>query len=130
MSDCLAENDVVDLLDGRLAQSEVERVTAHLDACDACRELVADAAREMPSSSPSGASTATRGTCIGRYVVIDRIGVGAMGVVYAAYDPELDRRVALKLLRADASRARAIRRRSAFDSSARRARSRSSLTRT
>jgi eukaryotic-like serine/threonine-protein kinase len=40
-----------------------------------------------------------RGTLIERYVVIDVLGVGGMGVVYAAYDPELDRRVAIKLLR-------------------------------
>jgi len=40
---------------------------------------------------------------IGRYVVRERVGEGASGVVYAAHDPELDRRVAIKLLRADAS---------------------------
>ncbi len=39
-----------------------------------------------------------RGSALGRYVVLDRLGVGGMGVVYAAYDPELDRRVAIKLL--------------------------------
>ena len=33
-------------------------------------------------------------------MVIDPVGVGSMGAVYAAYDPELDRKVALKLLRA------------------------------
>ena len=39
------------------------------------------------------------GTVVGRYVVITWIGEGGAGVVYSAYDPELDRKVALKLLR-------------------------------
>ncbi len=37
----------------------------------------------------------------GHYVVLHKIGEGAMGVVLAAYDQHLDRKVALKLLRAD-----------------------------
>jgi tetratricopeptide (TPR) repeat protein/predicted Ser/Thr protein kinase len=36
---------------------------------------------------------------IGRFVVEQRLGAGAMGVVYAARDPDLDRRVAIKLVR-------------------------------
>ncbi len=39
-----------------------------------------------------------RGTVVHRYVIHDRIGEGGMGVVYAAYDPELDRKIALKFL--------------------------------
>src|SRR5215475_15747322 len=39
-----------------------------------------------------------RGAPIGRYLVIELVGRGAMGDVYAAYDPELDRKVAAKLL--------------------------------
>ena len=36
---------------------------------------------------------------IGRHRVIDRIGAGGMGVVFAAFDPELDRKIAIKLVR-------------------------------
>jgi serine/threonine protein kinase/formylglycine-generating enzyme required for sulfatase activity len=40
-----------------------------------------------------------RGSTLGRYTVLEKLGAGAMGVVYSAYDPELDRKIALKLLR-------------------------------
>ena len=51
-----------------------------------------------PSYDP-GPSALSRGASIGRYVVLGLVGRGGMGEVYAAYDHELDRKVAVKLLR-------------------------------
>src|SRR5689334_621338 len=56
------------------------------------------AAKDQPQKD-QGLPTLPRGATIGRYVVLGLVGRGGMGEVYAAYDPELDRKVAVKLLR-------------------------------
>ncbi|MBK6920126.1 MAG: serine/threonine protein kinase [Deltaproteobacteria bacterium] len=59
-----------------------------------------------------GLETPRGPTCVGRFVLVKCIGEGGMGTVYRAFDPELERWVALKLLRGGAdegARARMMR---------------------
>jgi eukaryotic-like serine/threonine-protein kinase len=103
---CLDEGQIGDFLEGRMSPAEDLEARAHVSGCDACRELVAELARGMaPADDGEGGSPLTRGNTIGRYVILDVVGAGGMGVVYAAYDPELDRKIAVKLLRRDVSTA-------------------------
>jgi serine/threonine protein kinase/tetratricopeptide (TPR) repeat protein len=46
---------------------------------------------------------------IGRFTILKRLGAGGMGVVYSAYDDQLDRKLAIKLLRGDANEHRSAR---------------------
>lgn len=101
MSQCPSEADLMTLCSRRAedalfaeAQGEREALLAHLDECDVCRELVAMLATEAQEQHAMGDR-------IGRYVLLEPRGAGAMGVVYSAYDPELDRKIAIKLLRTE-----------------------------
>lgn len=51
-----------------------------------------------PDASRQPAARATPGTRVGRYLVIEESGRGGAGAVVRAYDPKLQREVALKLL--------------------------------
>jgi eukaryotic-like serine/threonine-protein kinase len=58
---------------------------------------------------PAAPGDEHRGASFGRFVVLGRLGTGGMGVVLSGYDPELDRKVALKLLHSTLGRGEAAR---------------------
>ncbi len=126
--ECPEENVVVDFVRGEVDDELRVAIERHLDGCAACLQVVGELARifQLPvdadagtfgggetlveTSPMTGTAGKTRkddvfvaglheGSKLGRYVVLSRVGAGGMGVVFAAYDPELDRKVAIKLMR-------------------------------
>src|SRR3954466_4827217 len=82
-------------------------IRAHVEGCPLCAQelmkvtmVATDAAKTGPVDGAERESSRERlsvGSRVGRYLVIGELGSGGMGVVYVAHDPELDRKVAIKL---------------------------------
>ena len=88
---CLSEEQVLALLDGALDPAARAEVDEHLAGCSRCARLVA--------ASSEGVAADPDGETVGRYQIEGPLAAGGMGIVYAARDPDLHRRVAIKLLR-------------------------------
>jgi tetratricopeptide (TPR) repeat protein len=98
-------------VDDTAPPADADAIRAHLETCLACRALVLmiapdapvdAAATTRPALPPAPDGQLAPGQLVDRYVVLNRLGAGGMGVVYAAYDPELDRKLALKIIRRSA----------------------------
>ncbi len=81
---CLDDDTVLGLVEGRVVVGEA--IDVHLDSCPSCRDVVAQVAKARVPER------------VGGYVLGELLGIGAMGRVYAAVQPGLERQVAIKLM--------------------------------
>src|SRR5438552_12865006 len=101
---CPDAGDLAGYFEDELPADDRAVLSLHLKACEQCRDVLALLQKASPTDTlapPTEVEIPRKGDVIGRYVVIQPCGTGAMGFVMSAHDTQLDRDVALKLVRAD-----------------------------
>ncbi len=99
---CLTDETVFAFVEGRLSPEAARGVDQHLSGCADCLTVVAEATKfcfQKDGEPPPGSDLLAPGMQVSRYVIVRPLGAGGAGMVYEARDPELERNVALKVLR-------------------------------
>src|SRR5262249_13624842 len=104
--ECPDEPTLAEFARGKRGSAVRGAVEAHATACSVGAAILSglaetrvDASGRSDRSGPSAAEPPVAGSLIGRFRVERMVGAGGMGGVYRALDPQLDRPLALKLLR-------------------------------
>ena len=76
------------------------------DECPLCAATLSGSGDTLLRGAEQGVveGSLPPGAPIGRYLVLERLGQGGMGVLYTAHDPQLQRVVAIKVLRSRADK--------------------------
>ncbi len=97
---CPSTDRVAALIDGSADASILREVLDHAGRCGHCEDLVAEISATVATPLRSAANQAASVPAqVGRYQLLKLRGTGGAALVYRAHDPQLEREVAIKLLR-------------------------------